>query len=253
VIERYAFAMSDEVDVADFPPTVIQVEQPDTVTSAVTELPWERSIGLGALWKTALHVTVSAERVGATFVGQGVVRAALFAWLAELLAVGSMAVSLGLLLVAAFPARVSSALTDATFVVEVTRTVLGIVFGLATALVVLHWLWTWSSELGAWREGLPRRYRAGLALSAYSCGWDLVTSPFGVVALLFTRGWRDVIPALQAAVRAPRLCAVAHLEQARGFSVAQRHAVFKFAAWFTGPIVLLLSLALLVALVLAMA
>lgn len=245
--------MRDEVDVADFPPTVIQVALPETAATASAELPWERAINLESLWKTAFHVTVAAEHVGATFMGQGVLRAALFALFAELLAVGSMAATLGLLLFASFPTRVMAMLMDVTFVVEVIRTVTAIVVGLATGLVALHWLWTLSSELGAQRHGLPRRYRAALSLSGYSCGWDLITSPFGVLALLFTRGWRGISPALTDAVRAPRRCAIAHLEQARGFSTEQRRAVFLFAAWLTGPVVLALSLLLLVALVMAMA
>jgi hypothetical protein len=43
------------------------------------------------------------------------------------------------------------------------------------------------------------------------------------------------------------------MEQSRGFSPPQRQAVFKFAAWLTVPVVLLLALALLIVLVLAMA
>jgi hypothetical protein len=232
---------------------VIQVELPDAVTNASSELPWERTISLGALWKTAFQVTVAAEHVGATFLGRGALRAALFAFLAELVAVGSMAVTLGVLLVALFPKQAFAALLDAGFVADVLRISVGIVVGLATALVLLHWLWTLSTELGAWRHDLPRRVRTGLALSGYSCGWDLITSPFGIVAILITRGWRQIAPTLQAAVRAPRRCAVAHLEQARGFSPEQRHAVFLFAAWLTGPVVLVLAVALLVVLVLAMA
>lgn len=244
--------MSDEADIGDFPPTVIQVEPLPTDVQSSTELPWEKGIGWVSLWRTALQVTVQAEQVGATFLGQGAMRAALFAFVAELLAVGSMAVTLGLLVVVAFPKQVFAALLDATFVIEVLRTSTGIVVGLATALVLLHWLWTLGTEMGALRNDLPRRVRTGLALSGYSCGWDLITSPFGIIAILITRGWRSIVPTLQAALRAPRRCSVAHLEQARGFSSQQRQAVFTFAAWLTGPIVLVLALALLVAFVMAM-
>jgi hypothetical protein len=162
-------------------------------------------------------------------------------------------VALGLLVVALFPKQVFAALLDPVFVMDVLRITTGIVVGLASTLVLLHWLWTLGTEFGAWRHDLPKRVRTGLALSGYSCGWDLITSPFGILAVLFTRGWRNIAPTLNAALRAPRRCSVAHLEQARGFSVQQRQAVFTFAAWLTGPIVLILSLALLVAFVMAMA
>ncbi|HEX2882031.1 MAG TPA: hypothetical protein VHO25_21075 [Polyangiaceae bacterium] len=245
--------MGEEADIGDFPPTVVHVEASLTPEVSSAELPWEKSMALPALWRTALQVTVQAERVGATFLGQGVMRAALFAFLAELIAIGSLAVTLGLLVVVLFPKQVFAALLDAVFVMDVLRITTGIVVGLASALVLLHWLWTLGTELGAWRNDLPRRVRTGLALSGYSCGWDLITSPFGILAVLFTRGWRNIGPTLNAALRAPRRCSVAHLEQARGFSIQQRLAVFTFAAWLTGPIVLALSLALLVAFVLAMA
>lgn len=245
--------MGEEADIGDFPPTVVHVEPSLTPALPSTELPWEKSMGLPSLWRTALQVTVNSEQVGAMFVGQGVMRAALFAFLAELFAVGSLAMTLGLLVVAFFPKQVFAALLDAAFMTDVLRITAGIVVGLASTLVLLHWLWTLGTELGAWRNDLPRRVRTGLALSGYSCGWDLITSPFGILAVLFTRGWRQIAPTLNAALRAPRRCSVAHLEQARGFSLEQRQAVFSFAAWLTGPIVLALSLALLVAFVLAMA
>jgi hypothetical protein len=245
--------MGDEADVGDFPPTVVQLPDPPVALAVGGDLPWERRLGLSALWPTAVQVTLHAEQVGGTFFGRGVVRSLLFAWFAELLAIGSTALTLALLLLMLFPKPVLHALTDVAMLREMLVVATAVVFVLASTLVLLHWFWSLATELGAWHHELPRRVRVGLTLSGYTCGWDLITSPFGIVALLFTRGWRSVGPTLRAAVRAPRRCAVAHLEQARGFSPEQRRAVFLFAAWLTGPIVLAFSMALLVAFVMAMA
>jgi hypothetical protein len=246
--------VKDEADIGDFPPTVIQLQQPALESlNPYFELPWEKGLGIDPLWRTAVHVTVYAERVGATFQRRGVLRAAMFAFLAELLAVGSMAATLIAALFIAFPKQAMMSLLNEAFMHELMTFGSSVILLVATSLVLLHWLWALATELGAWHHELPRRVPAALALSAYSCGWDLVTSPFGILALSFTRGWRSVGPTLRAALRAPRRCAVAHLEQSRGFSPQQRQAVFVFAAWLTGPVVVLLALGLLVTLVVAMA
>jgi len=244
--------MKEETELGDFPPTVIPLQTTTSDSDLGGELPWTREMTLSTLWRTAVHVTVNAEQVGSTFQLQGFARAALFAFLVELLAVASVALTLALPVLAVFPEQVLASLGDAEFLISMLWTGGTLVLGFAAMLVLLHWLWAFGTELGAWKNRLPLRYRNGFALASYSCGWDLVTSPCGVALLLFSQGVRSVGPTLLQAVRAPRSCALAYLQTARALSADERRRVVVFAAWVTGPVVLGLSIALLAALVVTM-
>jgi hypothetical protein len=241
--------MKDDTEVGEFPPLVIALSPVPPQPDGDASVPWSTDMTLASLWRTVVHVTLNAEQLGATFHAQSFARAALFAFTVELLAVGSVTAVLALFVLMVFPKQLIASLSDPESLGVVLTVSSGVVLGLSSILVLLHWLWAWATELGAWNAGLPRRYRSGLALASYACGWDLITSPLGVMGLLFTRGPRSIGTTLVAAVQAPRRCALAYLQTARSFSSDQRKKVVTFAAWVTGPIVLALALALLLVMI----
>lgn len=179
--------------------------------------------------EAALAATLEPERFFGPTLPRSSSRALAFACLAELLAVGSYAVpAVGLAL--AFD---GSALERWTTLK--TAFVLWLCFVLV--VVLLHLLWGASLELGLWISGRPSDSTSGLSFSSYSCGWDLVTSPFGVFWLLRRLGTRGTQQALGAALRAPRAAVRAYLEgarrlDARGVQLAQRGAWFGFSSGF---------------------
>ncbi|HTM44847.1 MAG TPA: hypothetical protein VL137_07830 [Polyangiaceae bacterium] len=233
----------------DFPPTVITVDSPPVESMQFAALPWAATLGVASAWHTAEEMSRNAERIASEFRGHRAGRAALFALVAELLAVGSVALALLPLIALSFPRAATRALFNPSYALLLGgEAVVGVVL-MALLMVGLHALWAWGMELGVWNRGLPRNWNSGVALACYSCGWDLVTSPFGVCVLLFGKGPRSVGPVVRAALNAPRLCVNAYLQGAREFSEADQSAVLRFAVWVTAPVVLLLAGGLLVGLV----
>ena len=236
-------------DMSDVPPTVISLETPESHFNASTTLPWVQSMSLDSLWRSAKRVTLEAEAVAAAFGDRGFGRAMLFAFLAELLAIGSVALVLLVLIAAVLPKVAIRVALNPDVGWSVAMASSAGVLMLASLMVILHWIWACGVEVGAWHCGLPRRWQSGLCLASYSCGWDLVTSPYGVVALWFTAGAHSVAPGLAAALRAPRRCVVSYLKQARSFSPEEQRRVLLTAALLTAPIVLMLAASLLVVIV----
>ena len=65
----------------------------------------------------------------------------------------------------------------------------------------------------------------GLRFGLYACGWDLLTSPIGMLAALVTRGPRLGWAPVGAAARAPGLAQRAYLERCLGVDgAAQRRS-----------------------------
>ena len=185
-------------------------------------------VNLGFL-EVALATTLDPPRFFGVLLPRGGVRALTFAVLAEMLAVGSYALP-ALAVALAFD---DSPLERWTTVK--TTAVLWVLF--VSIVVLLHLLWGASLELGLWVSGRPSDSTSGLAFSSYSCGWDLVTSPFGVFWLLRRLGVPGTKRALAAAVRAPRAAVRAYLEGARrlderGVTIAERGAWVGFSSGF---------------------
>jgi hypothetical protein len=239
---------SPPFELGEVPPAVVNIAPPEPL-EALGELPWLRTLSLNALWQSCEHAVARADALAASIVGAKFARAALFALLAELLAIGSIVTVVLALIGLVYPRLVIWAVMNPSFGLDILLFSSAGVLLLAIAMVALHWLWALAMELGARHNRLPTQWRTGLCLASYSCGWDLVTSPLGVVLLLATRGRKSVLPTLRAALRAPRQCVLAYLEKGRGLASDERRRVVLFAAWLTGPVVLLFAAALLVGLV----
>ena len=99
-------------------------------------------------------------------------------------------------------------------------------FALALLMVLLHVLWGLCIELGVATTGGRARFAQGLRFGLYACGWDLVTSPAGLVGSLISRGftgaWRPVIQA----ARVPRAALRAYVHDYRKLDPnAQRRGI----------------------------
>jgi hypothetical protein len=206
-----------------------------------TGTPWEDRGGpaWARLWQTARLATVDGE----AFFGrleEGSVPAALgFAVTCELLAIASLALAWVPIVYAMVPGFVESVLTDT----EQRGLVLGAIFAsvpaLAALMVALHVLWAGGLELGLRLSGAPGRAAHCLRYALYSCGWDLVTSPFGFIAAWKASGFRGATSDLRAAVRIPRFATVAYIGQARRVPERSAKRALLIAAVLTGGFVLL--------------
>jgi len=226
---------------------------PDEVRPA-TGTPWEhRATPMWRrLWQTAELATLDGEAFFGGL-GDGSVGAAFgFAFSCELLAIASLAVGWFPLVYLFVPEFVASILSNGDERQRVTAAMAVAIPVLAILMVGLHVLWAASLELGLRLQGAPPRVRHCLRYALYSCGWDLITSPFGFVAGCFSGGVRSAARELRAAVRIPRFATRAYLRRARSLTEAKARRAITLAAIVTGASVLVGAIGLAVALVAAM-
>jgi hypothetical protein len=171
---------------------------------------------------------------------EGTLRPALsFALLAELCAIGSLALSglaLGYLL--------DPELTHLLLTPRALGWAVGGTFVLSASMVLLHAAWGVFLELGLSRSGASPKYLQGVRFGLYACGWDLLTSPAGIAQGLLSRGFFGAWGPIRAAVAVPRSALHAYVSECRKLdSAAERQGLsFSFA-------ILIVSLAGLVGIV----
>lgn len=227
---------SDPDSEGDFPPVLLCAkcgrsacsgcEEKGTSPGPLPEIAFERSASPSSLWQTVLACSIEPEFFfGRRLMGRGLGHALAFAALCEALALGSVFAALGAALVLLLPGALAVLLSPA-----------GLSWGLAlwtgsiTFLVGVHILWS-----VALLVGMPSRFQSStrvvLRFGLYACGWDLVTSPVGVVFLaLFRRGPGRFEPIGKAA-RAPRRAMDALLADCLGLSDEERKRVLRRAGW----------------------
>ena len=182
-------------------------------------LVWEASgPWMTRLWSTARATVIRPELVFGRLSDGRIGSACAFALLAECLALGSLVMASGAVLSLAAPAFVRAALSYLWADHVLLFAALLAVPSLAVLMVLLHAAWGLSLELGAliaagrWRPG------RGLRFAFYSCGWDLLTSPAGILLGTLSggvaRAWHE---SLQAA-RVPRKAMDLYLERSRQLS-----------------------------------
>jgi len=173
-----------------------------------------------------------------------VLEACVFAVFVEFLALGSLALSgLGLGFLLAPELARTLALTVAGHG-PLTFAAIAAVPVLSGVMVGLHALWGVSLELGARLSGADWRPARGLRFAFYSCGWDLLTSPagllFGCVSGGAAQAWRDTV----SAARVPRVAMDAYLMHSRELSDARVVRVRRLVIVFTGVPILVGILAM---------
>jgi hypothetical protein len=251
-------AALDDCDLCDFPPAVICVMcGRNDCTGCVAPIrreamtPWEAGGEpvLRRLWQTARLATVDGEAFFGGLPDGSVFSALGFALSCEMLAIASLAVAWFPIVYALVPEFVNAVATDQERRGAVAFALSAAVPILALMMVVLHVLWAGGLELGLRLSGAKGRAAHCLRYALYSCGWDLVTSPFGFAAGWLSSGLRGATGELRAAVRIPRFATVAYIGRARNVSERRgRHAV-RVAAILTGSVVLAGAVALGIALV----
>jgi hypothetical protein len=191
------------------------------------------------LWRTALRSSTEPARVFGALPDGNIAPALCFALLAETVAVGSfgvVAVGLALAIAPQFSLRF---LTHP----------LGLAYlfgGLGAAtltMVLLHAIWGACLEFGA-RSHEPNGLRQSLRFALYACGWDLLTSPAGLLEGITRRGVRRTFSAIESAVRAPRPALRAYQEERRHFEQDARRRGMRLSLLVLGALLLLLLPAL---------
>ncbi|HEX4340314.1 MAG TPA: hypothetical protein VH062_30610 [Polyangiaceae bacterium] len=248
----------DDGDLRDFPAAIICVTcgRTDCVGCTAPErrpaaTPWESS---GApvwrrLWQTARLATVDGETFFAALQDGSVASALGFAFSCEMLAIASLALAWLPVVYVIAPHFVEAVATDQERRGAVAFALSAAVPILAVMMVVLHVLWAGGLELGLRLGGAKGRATHCLRYALYSCGWDLVTSPFGFAAGWASSGLRGATGELRAAVRIPRFATVAYIGRARNVSERKGRRALRVAAMLTGSVVVAGAVALGVALV----
>jgi len=208
---------------------------------AVGTLAWEVPVGstFSRLWSTALTCSTEPALAFGQLRSGSVLSAFSFALLAEILAIASIGVTLLPFAWLLFPELMWGALQDAW----VWALCLGALLTASALMLLLHAMWGACIEWGALRAGEVPDLRLGLRFALYGCGWDLLTSPFGVVCQLATRGLSGGLgPVVAATRRAPRAALTAYLRDCRKLSLAGERSATQIS--LTMLIIMLLGIAL---------
>lgn len=216
--------------------------------------PWEQNgtPPLNRLWRTAILATVDGEAFFGELGDGSVGKAFLFALLCELFAIASLAALWIPISYVLLPGFVESIFWNAPRRSLATVGVFVAIPVLAVLMVLLHVLWGTSLEFGLRLSGAEPRPGHCLRYALYSCGWDLVTSPFGFTAGCVSNGFWGAARELRAAVRIPRFATRAYVGRARSVPDAKARRALTLAAVMTGTVVVASALALGFVLVAAM-
>lgn len=211
----------------------------ETVQAARATIAWEAPGPLLArLWSTARASATAPELVFGKLRDGPVLGPCAFALSVECVALGSLAVvGLGLTWLLVPDLAMDLAATVASQA-PLTGLVIGSVPMLALLMVGLHALWGVALELGARLAGADWRPARGLRFAFYSCGWDLLTSPaglvFGFVSGGASQAWRETL----CAARVPRAAMDAYLIDSRELSPAHSLRARRLVILFMGVPVL---------------
>lgn len=213
------------------------------------QLPWERKGETGARLITTARLTV--ERASECFsqLPSGEVYPALrFAVLCELPAVGSLVLITPAILLPLTPSTSAWLVTTASGFATLVFAWIALVM----VMVGMHALWALSITWGARLSSHSMSPRSNMRFALYSCGWDFITSPLG---LLLTRGSPGVPPwraLLSMALRAPSLATTAYLVDKWQMPKPARRRVAVLSLFVMGSAVLLFVATLLGLFILAL-
>jgi hypothetical protein len=196
------------------------------------------------LWFTALASSTEPSRTFGELPDGRVAPALAFALLAETLAIGSVGSLLALSALAIAPELSLRILSTPAFL----GAALGLLFGLSLVMVFLHLLWGLCVELGAGSTGGTARFRHGMRFGLYACGWDLLTSPAGVLEGLWSRGLVNAWPPIAQAIRVPRAALRAYVEDCRHLDGSAQRRGTQLSIAVLGAMLLLLLFVVLLAL-----
>jgi hypothetical protein len=224
-------------------------EEHTLASGVIAIIPWERPAGSSwtRLWSTAIASTQRAESFFGPIPNGDYAAALRFSIACELAAISSVAlVVFGVVFIAA-PALSIALLTDPRTRALVMRLATLGIPSFAALLVVAHVLYGWALDLGAVRAGARPHRSHALRFGLYGTGLDLMTSPAGVVYMLFAQGPRAAALLLPAAFQVPSIACRALLR--RVYHLADEPAAR--ARRFSGVVITVIAFAL-VAVVMAL-
>jgi len=200
------------------------------------------------LWRTALAASVEPQRFFGELPPGNMTAALTFATCAEVFALGSLALPAAFALWWLAPELVRQVLADPAACGMLALSWVAFV----VCMLALHALWgaclQWGAQLpvrAGWPDlqGTRNVGRSGVRFGLYACGWDLLTSPIGLLATLLVHGPRRAWAPIGAAVRAPGLAQRAYLERGLGADgAAQRRARRLSVLVLSGGMLLVIAL-----------
>jgi len=179
----------------------------------ISIVPWERP-GQSTwvkLWLTARATTRSAPQFFQSLPPGDHAPAFLFAVVAELCAVVSWALLLGVLLVLPAPDVALRWLADPHGQMILLRVFLVGTLGFTAVLVVGHAVYGAALDAGARRAGARSHASQALRYGLYAAGWDLLTSPLGFIVALVGEGPRAAAGLVTVSMGLPGRAATAFL------------------------------------------
>ncbi|MCH2109143.1 MAG: hypothetical protein MK135_07430, partial [Polyangiaceae bacterium] len=207
-------------------------------------LPWEESglKSLRAFFETAEMTAAEPEEAFGHQQPYHLVRALSFACFCEFLGVFSSA-ALGVFLLEVIHPPFYQLLKEQSGLYAVLLSITCTVF---IGLFAMHLVWALLLE-GALQPASRRHYTTALAYGCYTCGWDLLTSPIGLVLSIRYRGLRRGFGLLRLAARVPRQATDAHLNLRLAASIEDRKRGSRRAIIILGSALLLGTLGVIAA------
>jgi hypothetical protein len=205
------------------------------------------------MWQRLLQTTSQTGTQPEIFFGQmrpgPLLPAVTFAVICETVAIFGFSLVWASLFAVFFPQWALHAARSPTFL----GLGVAIFLSLLTLVVFVHVLWGLTLEWGVSRTKNAPDYRQGFRFGLYACGWDLLTSPLGLLWGILRGSNRGPFGLLVAGARAPRRAFVSYLRDHRGLDETQRKRASWISIWTTTTVMagvfLLLFCALLVALI----
>lgn len=207
-----------------------ELTQPSGVIAIV---PWERPTSSlrARLWSTMHATTLSSKQFFSALGKGGYAMPFLFALVAELAAVGSTAVVLLLVVFAIWPSLgLHMMLRDVAGMMMIKAVVAGVpaFTGLLIGAHLVHGL---ALERAAKKKGARGHRNQALRFALYACGWDLGSSPVGLLHELLSGGVVAVFRLLRASVLAPAASTPAFLRSIYRLGEADCAAVQRQGGW----------------------
>jgi len=212
-------------------------EESDARPKARGTLPWEHKTQgsyLRSLTLTALETAHPDQACFRHRQAGSSLRALHFALAAETLAITSFALPWALGFCALFP-KLALRLAHSPQAVAIVGLILGV---LIVGVVMLHMVWGGALEWAIARQGTPAAYALGQRFGFYACGWDLLSSPAGLLLVSVYQGTSAARSALSAGIAVPRHALSAYLEEGRAIAAAQHRSVVRTCFGLTSVVFL---------------
>ena len=228
-----------------------------TRSGVVVFVPWERPGGSvwGRLWSTTRASTEGAESFFAAMPEGPIAPALTFAVSGEAVAVGTsllaIAGALGGGVMLLFPELASAAMLDPRWRAVGGRVIVAAWVAFTVMLVSAHALHGVTLDRAARREGAKGDMTRALRFGLYAVGWDVATSPFGIVVGLLSGGPNALRAAHNHAFRTPGRATAAMLRGIYGLTPEPAARARARSMTITGPLSVLAVIAALAAIALA--